>query len=189
VTTQTPTNMDCACDHCGCENASENPVNNDGICTACQAGDHLECDPDCSHPQHQIVTPTGLSLADEEHDGLAKTIAQIEREAIIIAVAVERGKAEILADVAKGVVPGNVRHFAELHSYVDANGYGGLFDIPVELGLANAIQNALDGWLQKRESCSDCSQPALLGGKLCAGHQRLMTYTPHEAGGGIAANE
>jgi hypothetical protein len=29
----------------------------------------------------------------------------------------------------------------------------------------------------------------LLGGMLCAGHLRLMTYTAHEAGGGIAANE
>lgn len=37
----------------------------------------------------------------------------------------ERMKAEILADVASGVVPASVASFSELHDYVDANLYGG----------------------------------------------------------------
>ena len=40
----------CAC-RCGCGNDSQNPVDDAGICTACVAGDHLECDPDCDGPE------------------------------------------------------------------------------------------------------------------------------------------
>jgi hypothetical protein len=40
----------------------------------------------------------------------------------------ERGKAEILLDMAVGKVPRKVRTFVELHAYVDANEYGGLCD-------------------------------------------------------------
>jgi hypothetical protein len=43
--------------------------------------------------------------------------------------AVERGQAEILADVAAGVVPHDVASFAALHDHVDANTYGGLAEM------------------------------------------------------------
>jgi hypothetical protein len=48
------------------------------------------------------------------------------REAFFAAV--ERAKREVVADVRAGVVPAGVRDFADLHDYVDANGYGGAFE-------------------------------------------------------------
>lgn len=73
---------------------------------------------------------------------------------------------EILADVARGVVPGSVVSFSQLHDHVDANGYGGAFDWPGpwpcdepgdEPGEAyvndhcqfwNEVQSRLDAWIQ-----------------------------------------
>ncbi len=61
-------------------------------------------------------------------------------------------KTEILVDISRGVVPHAIARFAELHDYVDANWYGGLFDIDfnaVETAeIANRLQDALDHWLR-----------------------------------------
>lgn len=48
-----------------------------------------------------------------------------------------RMKTEILFDIQQGVVPSNVRTFSALHDYVDANGYGGLFDDECPLDVGN----------------------------------------------------
>jgi hypothetical protein len=61
----------------------------------------------------------------------------------VIKDAVERGKSEILADIANGQVPADVRYFGHLHEFVDANEYGGLTD-PVQVA---AVQEALNQWL------------------------------------------
>lgn len=42
--------------------------------------------------------------------------------------AVSRAKAEILADIANGTVPADVKCFAALHDYIDANCYAGCCD-------------------------------------------------------------
>jgi len=77
--------------------------------------------------------------------------------------AIERSKAEILEDMSSGIVPTTVSSFSELHDYVDANVYGGFCDEPSQTpqggnywwpdGLrtdeANAVQNAIDAWLQE----------------------------------------
>ena len=88
----------------------------------------------------------------------------------IIEHAIERSKAEILEDIAAGVVPGTVSSFSELHDYVDANEYGGLCEEGTWWNLAesdtdaakeanggiyllhfdqsNAVQDAVDAWLK-----------------------------------------
>lgn len=68
--------------------------------------------------------------------------------------AVERGKAEILEDIATGRVPASVADFASLHDYVDANEYGGLCEDRPSVGAmrANDVQNALHQWLVGRRS-------------------------------------
>lgn len=119
-----------------------------------------ECDgSDCTDVEHregcalfteQPLSPTGLSLADGQNDEMTRDIVQIEREAIIIFVAVERAKVEILADIRAGIVPTTVTSFSDLHDYVDANEYGGMTDIPVNLNLANPIQDALDAWIKEQ---------------------------------------
>ena len=74
---------------------------------------------------------------------------------------VERAKAEILADVASGTVPGTCASFSELHDHMDANGYGGAFDRPFDNNEAdfwNAVQTAVDGWIRQgglRERLTD----------------------------------
>ena len=74
---------------------------------------------------------------------------------------VERAKAEILADVASGTVPGTCASFSELHDYTDANGYGGAFEVPFdnnETDFWNAVQNAVDRWIKQgglREHLTD----------------------------------
>lgn len=79
----------------------------------------------------------------------------------------QRIKEEILSDVFHGNLPIDVKSFAELHDYVDANCYGGLcedrvFDALVEqfggrddhdaipegmVGLINSAQNAVGDWI------------------------------------------
>lgn len=95
-----------------------------------------------------------LTMGDE-------VIFHEDPEPVIVAylVAVERARKEILADVAAGIVPASVRSFAGLHDHVDANGYGGAFEVPVEeimgqMDLWNAVQNDLDAWLRTREVVS-----------------------------------
>jgi hypothetical protein len=74
--------------------------------------------------------------------------------------AVERGKREIAADIAAGVVPADVTDFAYLHDHVDANEYGGLCedgwiegDAAGDMSedtqeAANRVQAELHGWLK-----------------------------------------
>lgn len=74
---------------------------------------------------------------------------------------IEQAKREVLRDIAEGVVPVTVGTFAELHDHVDANYYGGLFDLAdAELAggadstsealqdFANDVQDAVDRWLR-----------------------------------------
>ena len=66
---------------------------------------------------------------------------------------VERAKREILADINAGRVPMEVRTFAELHDYVDANGYGGAFEEDFDgseeaCAFWNRVQSEIDGWLR-----------------------------------------
>jgi hypothetical protein len=67
-----------------------------------------------------------------------------------------RAQAEILADIADGTVPPSVQTFSELHDHVDANGYGGLFELEIDpsddehANWVNDLQNALDAWLRDR---------------------------------------
>ena len=90
----------------------------------------------------------------------------------IIEHAIERSKAEILEDIAQGIVPGTVSSFSELHDYVDANEYGGLCEEGTWWSLAEsdddatkeanggmyllhfeqstAVQDAVDAWLKER---------------------------------------
>lgn len=83
---------------------------------------------------------------------------------LIIEHAIERSKAEILKDIADGIVPDTVCRFYQLHDYVDANVYGGFCDEPsqtpqggnywwpdgLRIDEANAVQDAVDAWLQER---------------------------------------
>lgn len=82
----------------------------------------------------------------------------------------EQMKAEILADMASGLVPKTVASFSELHDYVDANEYGGFcndaqFDEMVTqyggrnehdgmpqgmVDHINKCQNAVSTWLKVR---------------------------------------
>jgi hypothetical protein len=72
------------------------------------------------------------------------------------AATVERCKAEILADVADGVVPAEVGSFSELHNFVDANCYGGAEESWAEedagcdafCAFWNRVQNAVDSWIK-----------------------------------------
>jgi hypothetical protein len=49
-----------------------------------------------------------------------------------IAQAVARAKREILEDIECGLVPSGVASFSELHDFVDANWYGGAFELTVD---------------------------------------------------------
>lgn len=66
--------------------------------------------------------------------------------------AVARGKREILADAASGVVPRDAANFSALHDSVDANDYAGLtstyFDGDEEHAFAARVQDALDVWIR-----------------------------------------
>jgi hypothetical protein len=67
--------------------------------------------------------------------------------------AVGRAKAEILRDVAAGLVPETVASFAELHDHVDANCYGGgteTFDgSDAACAFWNRVQSAVDRWIKR----------------------------------------
>lgn len=100
-----------------------------------------------------------------------------------VLAAVERGKHEIAADVGSGRVPRQVRTFAELHDYVDANEYGGLTERPfydearlddpaidtgiVDWAAAARVQELLHQWLLtgslelgRMDRCSRSGTPA-----------------------------
>lgn len=71
---------------------------------------------------------------------------------------IERIKEEIIEDALDGTVPATVRDYSELHDFVDANGYGGLFDDDCPLGVGsqedvdviNAATDAVSGWLHRQ---------------------------------------
>jgi hypothetical protein len=60
---------------------------------------------------------------------------------------------EIIDDIETGTLPPEVKTFAELHNYVDANEYGGLCDVVGTVSqdeledYGNALQSRLDQWL------------------------------------------
>jgi hypothetical protein len=71
-----------------------------------------------------------------------------------ITAAVEQGKAEIEGDIARGLVPADIRTFAALHEFCDANLYGGVCDDDWPRGYAGhamavAVHNALDAWVRE----------------------------------------
>ncbi|MCY7416910.1 MAG: hypothetical protein LH650_00165 [Chloroflexi bacterium] len=75
---------------------------------------------------------------------------------------IARARAEILADIIRGVVPADVATFADLHDNVDGNDFGGLCeepfycqirgdeDDPSEASWAFAVvlQDTIDRWLR-----------------------------------------
>ncbi len=103
------------------------------------------------------LTPAGVVARDNFLASTVPTLPappepeSVALDPIWIFEAIAVGKAEILADIATGTVPATVASFSELHDYVDANGYGGLFDRPIcgEVGLAeaNKVIEALNAWL------------------------------------------
>jgi hypothetical protein len=68
-----------------------------------------------------------------------------------MAALIARVKAEIAADITRGVVPATVVSFSELHDYVDANTYGGLCDdgdnADVTTDELIVMQDAVHEWL------------------------------------------
>ena len=104
--------------------------------------------PDRDRPPYRMDPPRPLtsSMSDDE-------------KLTLVTSAIERGKAEILSDIGRDIVPEDVHSFSELHDFVDANEYGGLCDghWPVaiidgeehlDVELANQVQDALDTWIK-----------------------------------------
>ncbi len=103
----------------------------------------------------------GFAMLDEDGQDVWNTESENEAQRHIekwlelvrcVLPVVERAKQEILADVASGLIPKTVRSFAELHGYVDANGYGGAFesyDGSEECtAVWNRVQGEVDAWLK-----------------------------------------
>ena len=72
---------------------------------------------------------------------------------------IAQGKTEILTDIQNGTVPAGIKTFDELHDFVDANEYAGLTSIIDQFAnieefyeFGNAVQSALDSWLQNLAS-------------------------------------
>lgn len=60
---------------------------------------------------------------------------------------------EVLNHIGDNTVPANVASFSQLHDHVDANGYGGAFEIGFDSGdecvsFWNRVQNNLDRWIK-----------------------------------------
>ena len=78
---------------------------------------------------------------------------------------VDRIKREIRADIADGVLPPTVSSYADLHDFVDANGYGGAFDPqhdPSDQAQADfweAAHDAVDKWLQNGRKTPEVPDP------------------------------
>jgi len=70
---------------------------------------------------------------------------------------IERIRAEVIEDALDGTIPSTVRDYSELHDFVDANGYGGLFDddCPLKAGsqadmdIINDASDSVSGWLHR----------------------------------------
>ena len=102
--------------------------------------------PDGPEDEDEPVRPLTSSMSDDE-------------KLTLVTSAIERGKAEILSDIGRDIVPEDVHSFSELHDFVDANEYGGLCDghWPIaiidgeehlDVELANQVQDALDTWIK-----------------------------------------
>lgn len=82
----------------------------------------------------------------------------VEARKRLVEIAVERGKGEILEAISQGQIPATVASFAELHNYVDANGFGGAFDEdqnldedgngPLDVDFWDDVQTILDTWIK-----------------------------------------
>nr|DAI89538.1 MAG TPA: hypothetical protein [Caudoviricetes sp.] len=66
-------------------------------------------------------------------------------------IRLERAKKEIEEDIETKLIPRTIDRFEDLHDYVDANYYGGLFDEDYEISenfeFENKLQTALNEWL------------------------------------------
>ena len=69
---------------------------------------------------------------------------------------IEKGKQEILRDIAAGLVPNDVNDFQDLHDYVDANEYGGIDLGVMTIEEANRVQDGLHYWLAAGRPASTC---------------------------------
>ncbi len=75
-------------------------------------------------------------------------------------VLVARMREEILEDMISGRVPKNVTSFSELHDHVDANCYGGLCTMQLDIQdegtmkIVNAAQDSVSEWLKNRGKAS-----------------------------------
>jgi hypothetical protein len=89
------------------------------------------------------------------HTALGNQLESDPLEATVV-----RAKWAILSDVTAGVIPRSVKSFAELHDFVDANGYGDAFSWPelpsdsddaayvaAHCEFWNEIQNRLHVWI------------------------------------------
>lgn len=75
------------------------------------------------------IAPDGKQKMNESTVGFSfpfLNLSERSMESMMTSVELaEKMKADILKDVAEGVVPKSVKSFSELHDYVDANTYGG----------------------------------------------------------------
>jgi hypothetical protein len=88
----------------------------------------------------------------------------------ILTDTIARAKREVMFDITNKTVPATVASFSELHDYVDANYYGGAFEVSEAMhsvcnsddaddtfgsgcdrccGFWNDVQNAVDAWLKR----------------------------------------
>ena len=110
--------------------------------------------------------------------------------------AFERAKREILDDIDRGIVPQRIDNFSELHDHVDANGYGGLFEIDIPgdddiddrdrvSDFCNNLQNRLDEWLRTRFEGKACVQiPGFVVADYENGHVTEIVFTPFASSAG-----
>ena len=61
---------------------------------------------------------------------------------------VERAKLEIMGDVQNGTHPALVQSFSDLHSFADANAYGGGDDAIANTPFWKKVHERLDAWIQ-----------------------------------------
>ena len=69
-----------------------------------------------------------------------------------------RMKSEILHDISDGTIPADIMYFKDLHTYVDANKYGGFIDegdrvlngLPIDqkIDVMNYCTQVVDHWLK-----------------------------------------
>jgi hypothetical protein len=90
---------------------------------------------------------------------------------------VERAKLEILADVENGTHPALVQCFSDLHSFADANAYGGGDDETAYTAFWQQVHERLDAWIKTGVLGRAMSDPE------CAGRaQRALEYYSADLG-------